>query len=160
MITQNDRPFVECRCEGEAHEMGLHQGRALRQKIRKLRLCLRQLEAFRAEQPLWLPYPLFLRLAEARCAKALLPALNRVSPPMLARLQGLAAGSGLPLRSLCLMNAMEAFLSSMEGRTVSDCRQELRLHPADAAVLHSARVPAPERLAVARIYRGPAGRGR
>ena len=119
MITQNNRPSVECRCEGEAHEMGLHQGRGLRQKIRELRLCLRQLEAFRAEQPLWLPYPLFLRLAEARCAKALLPALNRVSPPMLARLRGIAAGSGLPLGSLCLMNAMEAFLSSMKGRTVS-----------------------------------------
>jgi hypothetical protein len=38
---------------------------------------------------------------------------------VLARLRGIADGSGLPLRSLCLMNAMEAFISSMEGRTVS-----------------------------------------
>jgi hypothetical protein len=98
--------------------MGFEQGRALRQKIHDLRFCLRELEAFRSEQPRWLPYSWFLRLAEDRCAKALVPALDRVAPLMLARLQGLAAGSGLPLRSLCLMNALEAFLSSAEGKTV------------------------------------------
>jgi hypothetical protein len=37
---------------------------------------------------------------------------------MLVKLQGLAEGAGLPLSSLCLMNAMEAFLGSVEGRTV------------------------------------------
>jgi hypothetical protein len=99
--------------------MGLEQGRELRQQIWDARECLRELEAFRLEQPRWLPYPLFLRLAEARSANALLPALQRLSPSVLARLRGIANGSGLPLRSLCLMNAMEAFISSMEGRTVS-----------------------------------------
>ena len=37
---------------------------------------------------------------------------------MLARMQGIAEGAGLPLRSVCLMNAMEAFIGSVEGRTV------------------------------------------
>ena len=98
--------------------MGYKQGQALGTKIAGVRRCLRDLEAFRFEQPRWMPYPLFLRLAEAKCEKALAPALQRAKPSMLARLQGIAAGSGLPLRSLCLMNAMESFLSSMEGRTV------------------------------------------
>ena len=119
MSDQPHRPFVECRCDGSPHEMGIQQGRALRRKISGVRLCLRDLEAFRSEQPHWLPYPLFLRLAEARYERALLPALQRIAPSMLARLQGIAAGSGLPLRSLCLMNAMEAFLSSMEGKTIA-----------------------------------------
>ena len=111
-------PSVACRCVGEPYEMGFEQGCALRQKIREVRHCLADLEAFRGEQPRWLPYPLFLRLAEARCANSLVPALHRLSPPTLARLRGISTGSGVPLRSLCLMNAMEAFISSMEGRTV------------------------------------------
>ena len=118
MKTQTHRPTVECRCAGEPHSMGIEQGRALRQKIGDVRRSLRDLEALRCEQPRWLPYPLFLRLAEARSAQALLPALQRHSPATLARLQGIATGAGLPLRSLCLMNALEAFLSSVQGKTV------------------------------------------
>jgi hypothetical protein len=37
---------------------------------------------------------------------------------MLARLEGISAGSGVPLRSLSLINAMEAFLGAVRGRTV------------------------------------------
>jgi hypothetical protein len=33
-------------------------------------------------------------------------------------MQGIAEGAGLPLRSVCLMNAMEAFIGSVAGRTV------------------------------------------
>jgi len=38
---------------------------------------------------------------------------------MLARLEGISAGSGVPLRSLCLINAMEAFLGSVRGARAS-----------------------------------------
>jgi hypothetical protein len=34
-------------------------------------------------------------------------------------MQGIADGAGLPVRSLCLMNSMEAFIASLEGRTVA-----------------------------------------
>lgn len=98
--------------------MGFEQGRALRPRLHELRAQLHNLEAFRGEQPGWLPYPLFLRLAEIRCADALMPALKRDAPAMMARLEGISDGAGLPLRSVCLMNAMEAFLSAMEGRTL------------------------------------------
>ena len=98
--------------------MGLTQGTALRQKIREAHESLRKLEALRLEQPWWLPYPLFLDLAERRSEKALGPALRQSGPAILARMQGIAEGAGLPLRSLCLMNAMEAFIGSVAGRTV------------------------------------------
>ena len=109
---------VECRCTGEPREMGLTQGTELRQKILGARHDLRRLETLRLEQPWWLPYPLFLKLAESKSEKFLLAALRQQNPAMLVRLQGIAEGAGLPLGSICLMNAMEAFLGSVQGRTV------------------------------------------
>ena len=98
--------------------MGLTQGTALRERIREAHESLRKLEALRLEQPWWLPYPLFLNLAERKSEKALVPALRQSNPAMLARMQGIAEGAGLPLRSLCLMNAMEAFIGSVGERAV------------------------------------------
>ena len=111
-------PRVECRCSGDPREMGLTQGTALREKIREAHKSLRKLEALRLEQPSWLPYPLFLNLAERKSEKALVPALGQSNPAMLTRMQGIAEGAGLPLRSLCLMNAMEAFIGSVGERAV------------------------------------------
>src|SRR5262249_24376472 len=112
-------PSIECRCAGDDHEMGLTQGSALRQKIAELRKRMRELEPFRLKQPKWLPYPLFLNLAEWRAERAFGPALRDSASGMLARLQGIAAGAGSSVRSICLMNAMEAFLGSCEERTIS-----------------------------------------
>jgi hypothetical protein len=98
--------------------MGLTQGAELKQKILGTYQTLPNLEALRLEKPGWLPFPLFLRLAEHRSARALAPALRRENPAMLERMQGIADGSGLTLRSLCLMNAMEAFVNSLQGRVV------------------------------------------
>jgi hypothetical protein len=111
-------PRIECRCSGDPRQMGLTQGTALREKILAAHRSLRKLEALRLEQPWWLPYRSFLTLAERKSEKSLVPALRQSNPSMLARLEGIADGAGLPLRSLCLMNAMEAFIASMEGRTV------------------------------------------
>jgi predicted choloylglycine hydrolase len=111
-------PAIECRCAGEDREMGLAQGRALRTKILGIRQSLRELEAFRVQQPKWLPYPLFLSLSEWKAERALTAALRRFAPAMLDRLEGIAAGAGASLRTICLMNVMEAFLGSCEGKTV------------------------------------------
>lgn len=113
-----NRPTVECRCEGGARVMGEAQGRALQQKIVGVWGRLSELEAFRLAQPAQLPYEHFLKFAERNAAQALVPALERSSPEMLARLNGIAAGAGLPLESLCLLNALEASLSSTEGNVV------------------------------------------
>ncbi len=98
--------------------MGLTQGAELRDGILELHESLRNLDAFRLAQPWWLPYPLFLKLAEHKTQKALVPALRCSVPAMLARMEGIAESAGLSLHSICLMNAMEAFLSSMQGRTL------------------------------------------
>src|SRR6185295_14223029 len=90
----------------------------LQQKILGAWRSLSELEAFRLTQPALLPYAQFLTFAEQYAANALVPALERSSPEMLARLEGIAAGAGLPLESLCLLNALEASLSSTEGSTV------------------------------------------
>jgi hypothetical protein len=98
--------------------MGLAQGTALREKILRAHQSLRSLEIFRLEQPWWLPYPIFLKLAERKVERSLVGALRQSNPAALARMQGIAEGAGLPIRSLCLMNAMEAFIASLAGRTV------------------------------------------
>src|SRR5213078_3611816 len=64
-------PRVECRCSGDPREMGLTQGTGLREKILGAHQSLRNLEAFRLEQPWWLPYPFFLKLAERKAGAAL-----------------------------------------------------------------------------------------
>lgn len=112
------RPCVECICGGDAHEMGVAQGEALRIKIAGAQQVLRQLEAFRLEQPRWMPYALFLRLAEGRASRSLVPALRRTAPDMLARVEGIARGACSPLRRLVLLNALEAMISSIAGRTL------------------------------------------
>jgi hypothetical protein len=98
--------------------MGLIQGHRLSSKITGAYRSLRNVEAFRLEQPSWLPYPLFLRLTERKCERSFTPVLRQSNPAMLARMQGIAEGAGLLLRNLCLMNALEAFLGSLEGKTV------------------------------------------
>ncbi len=113
------RPFVECHCSGGPREMGLAQGNQLGEKIRQTPAALRHLEALRLQQPAWLPFSLFLELAECKAAKALVPVLREAHPGMLARLEGVAEGAGVPLRRVCFLNAMEAFLCSVEGRTVA-----------------------------------------
>ncbi len=112
------RAAIECVCSGTDREMGFTQGQTLKAKIHGMWKSMAELEAFRMEQPAWLPYGLYLRLAASKAAKALLPALQQNHPSMLTRLEGISAGSGLPARGLCLMNAMEAMLASVQGRTV------------------------------------------
>ena len=110
-------PRVECQCSDDPREMGLTQGTKLKEKILGAHESLRSLEPLRLQQPWWLPYPLYMELAERRAEKSLVPVLRRTNPAMLARMQGLSEGAELPLRSLCLMSAMEAFIGSVEGRT-------------------------------------------
>ncbi len=107
-----------CLCSGNPHEMGFTQGVAARSKTAYFGCVLSGLEAFRLRQPAWLPYPLFLRVAERRATCMLVAALSESNISMLARLKGVAEGAGMPLRRLCLWNAMEAFLSATQGTTI------------------------------------------
>jgi hypothetical protein len=112
-------PAIDCRCAGDAREMGVTQGLNVRSKAPAVYRVLRELEGFRLQQPPFLPYLVFLRLAERRATTALATALREMDTPMLARLHGLAEGASMPLRTVCLYNAMEAFLCSTAGVTIA-----------------------------------------
>ena len=109
---------VEVVCEGGPREMGFAQGAGLRQKIAGARDVLRRLEAFRLQQPWWLPYGLFRRLAERKAGRLLAGPLSRHYPDLAERLAGISEASGTPLNALYLLNALEAFLSSVRESTV------------------------------------------
>jgi hypothetical protein len=106
-------------CSGEPREMGQQQGAALREKILALRNDLARLEPFRMCQPAWLPYQIYRWLAEQRTARHLGRALQVGDAGVWDRLTGIAEGARLARGAICLFNALEAFLSSVEGCIVS-----------------------------------------
>lgn len=110
---------IDVICQGSPREMGLAQGQAARPRIGEARRMLQRLEAFRLRQPWWLPYAAFRRLAERRAADSLVESMEEHDPPMLARLRGLTEGSGQSLQTICLFNAMESLMSSVQENTVT-----------------------------------------
>ena len=111
-------PIVEVVCAGTPREMGLAQGRGLRDKIHGARVALAELAAFRVQQPWWLPYPLYRWLAERKAARFLAEPLARDYPDIQERLQGIAAGAGVSLQGIMLLNALEPVLSSVGGASL------------------------------------------
>jgi len=112
------RLSIEVICRGTPGEMGIAQGVALRDKILHARQLLARLEAFRLQQPRWLPFVTYRWLAEHRSARFLTEALARDNRASEVRLRAIAAGAGVPYRSICLFNALEPLLSSVDGCTV------------------------------------------
>ena len=99
--------------------MGFSQGEAARSRIGDARRMLQRLEGFRLRQPWWLPFAAFRRLAERKAADSLVESLEQCDPAMLARLRGLTEGSRQSLQTICLFNAIESLLSSVQGQTVT-----------------------------------------
>ncbi len=112
-------PRVDVVCEGGPREMGVAQGAALRERIQKAREALRELDAVRKQRPWWMPWAAFLALAERKAEGLLSDALARHSPEMAQRLAGIAEGAGLSPAALCLLNAAEVLLSSVEDVTAA-----------------------------------------
>jgi predicted choloylglycine hydrolase len=107
--------MVEVVCSGSAKEMGLAQGAGVQNKIHAARQALAQLEAFRLQQPWWLPYRVYRRLAECKASRFFATCHN--NPEMSQRLAGLAEGAGVSLQVICLFNGLEPLLSSVGGCT-------------------------------------------
>ena len=61
-----NQPQVDVLCAGHFREMGLAQGIALQGKLRAARQELHNLEAFRLEQPRWMPYACFRALVNEK----------------------------------------------------------------------------------------------
>src|SRR5262245_56344511 len=110
------QPKLDVVCSGSSFEMGLAQGTALRERIRLGRAELRRLEAFRNEQPRWMPYPLFLVYAERKVASLVRPGVIEKFPDAHDRLRGIAEGANISINSLYLLNGLEALMASVAGR--------------------------------------------
>ena len=108
---------VEMICAGTPREMGLAQGAAARPKIHAARLALAELEAFRIQQPRWLPYGVYRCLAEQKASRFLAAPLARDYPAMNERLAGIAEGAGISLKGILLINGLEPLLASVGGCT-------------------------------------------
>jgi hypothetical protein len=109
--------MVEVICKGSLREMGLAQGAGVKDKIHSARQVLTQLETFRLQQPRWLPYRVYLWLAEQKAARFLAGPLGRDYSAMSQRLAGIAEGAGIGLKAVYLFNALEPLLSSVGGCT-------------------------------------------
>lgn len=114
-----DPPRVDVVCGGSAAERGAAQGAALQKQIQGAARALFELEALRMQRPWWLPLPAFVWMAERRAAAALRPALSAELPEAGVRLQAMSAASGVPLRRLALLNALEPVLSDLSKTVVT-----------------------------------------
>lgn len=110
-------PRVEVVCEGGPREMGVAQGSALRERIQGAREVLRELDAVRKQRTWWVPWGVFLGLAERKAEGMLGEALSEHAPEMAQRLAGIAEGAGVSPAALCLLNAAEVLLSSVRDVT-------------------------------------------
>jgi predicted choloylglycine hydrolase len=104
-------------CTGSPFEMGLAQGRRLRASRGQLLAALKQLEAFRLQQPRWLPYATYRWYAERRAANFTSSPMQRRHSGVWQRLCGISSASGLRTRTLLLFNALEAALASVSNCT-------------------------------------------
>jgi len=117
MATEPISPsVVEVICQGDSREMGFAQGAGAKNKIHGAHQALIELEAFRLLQPRLLPYPVYRWLAEKKAAQ-FLAGLEKHYPDMNHRLAGIAAGAGIALNAIYLVNALEPLLSSVGGCT-------------------------------------------
>ena len=114
-----EQNLIESVCRGNACELGLAQGQALRKKIHAARESLSQLETFRNRQPRWLPYVIYRWLAERKSRRFVQAAFAGERIEAYQRMEGLAEGASLPFRAVCLMNALEPVLSSVVDSTAS-----------------------------------------
>jgi hypothetical protein len=166
--------MIEVICQGSPYDMGRLQGVAVREKIHAAHASLGDLEAFRQQQPWWLPYSLYRRLAQGRANRLLADPLKRCYPEFSQRLFGLADGAGVNPGVPYLFNALEPLLSYIGGSTACPCacsrfaigaqgadgRPKFRLSSLGSAILHDARVPAERWLSLRGIHGRPAsGRG-
>jgi hypothetical protein len=104
--------------QGSPGEMGLAQGIAMKDRLHAARdHMLRKAEAFRLQQPRWMPFRGYRWMAEKKVSSLMGGVLERDFPRMRERLEGIAKGAGLKPQSILLFNAMEPLLASVGGCT-------------------------------------------
>lgn len=109
---------IEVTCRGNDYSRGYMQGSKLQHKIDAgIEHVLRQPE-FRREQPWWLPYQLFRWLSKRKAYSLLSGPISRDYPGMAERLQGIADGAGIDVKTAYLVNAFEPLMSFISDTEV------------------------------------------
>lgn len=115
MTVPTNMPRINVVCSGNSTDRGLAHGRAMAEMIRESTGAIHELEAFRLRSPWWLPYRAFVMLADYKAVRAVRTGLASELPETWARLQAMSQGSGVSLRRLALLNALEPVLSDLSG---------------------------------------------
>ncbi|MEE2705627.1 MAG: C45 family peptidase [Planctomycetota bacterium] len=106
-------------CEGTPHQMGCGQGAAVRRVLATAPQTLKNLEAFCVSKPWWLPHEVFRRIAGRKSRQMLESALSEDFSVARERLHGIAAGAGVRVEEVYLLNALEAMMCSVGECTVT-----------------------------------------
>jgi hypothetical protein len=135
---------VKIICEGAPREMGFAQGAAARSQIHSAHSTLAELEAFRIQQPRWLPYSVYRWLAEQKASRFLSAPLLRDYPAMNERLAGIAEGAGIALKGVLLINGLEP--SCLRSEAVQPVPERAQPSPFGATVRRLESLSLPETL--------------
>jgi hypothetical protein len=115
MTVPANTPRINVVCAGNSRDRGFAHGRAMAEMIRESAGAIHDLEAFRLQSPLWIPYQAFVLLAEYKAERTVRNGLVNELPGTWARLQAISQCSGISLRRLALLNALEPVLSDLTG---------------------------------------------
>lgn len=115
MAVAPNMPQINVVCSGNSTDRGFAHGQALAEMIRESASAIHELEAFRLQSPRWLPYSVFVMLADYKAERAVRSGLMSDLPDTWARLKAISRGSGVSLRRLALLNALEPVLSDLSG---------------------------------------------
>ncbi len=111
-------PYELVRCEGDPQSIGEALGESLRERIYAAQLSLASYEAFRVNQPWWMPYDAFLYFSASTARRMLELPIRTHFPDMALRLDGMSTTSRIGQEYLYLFHALEAALTSPSGYVV------------------------------------------
>lgn len=111
-------PFQIVKCQGDPQTIGEALGESLRERIYAAQLSLAQYEAFRANQPWWMPYDAFLYFSATTARRMLESPIQTHFPDMDKRIRGMSLTSRIGADYLYLFHALEAAITSPAGYVV------------------------------------------
>ena len=92
---------------GSHHEIGVQQGKAVRELIQQVLEQIPSFEDIKLMKPRLLPTSLFLALAKRRAAKLLRNDIFECYPEQAERLRGIAEGAGIDVPTILFMQSIE-----------------------------------------------------
>lgn len=101
---------------GTHYEVGVQQGQAVRESVRKILEQIPSIEAIRLMKPGLLPTSIFLTLARRRATSLLKDDIFEYYPRQADRLRGLAEGAGIDLPTAFFMQSMELLIGTPNYR--------------------------------------------